>query len=136
MNLFILSDGVYLNLDHVSKIPSREIISEAMRNNVWVQIRTVNSTESIDPKDAWEIVAHLYSGKELSPKPKTEREWKIGDFVQVRDGRIGIVTRIEGSGGGVYRNHCIVWFGRTGAECAPISEHLLITPSWQHVPKR
>lgn len=57
MNLFTLSDGAFINLNHVSGIPSIGDIQKALKAGRSVEIRMIDSrVEHIDAKDAWGIL--------------------------------------------------------------------------------
>lgn len=57
MDLFALSDGTFLNLNHVSKIPSTSDLRKVLKVGGSVEVRMIDSrVEHIDVKDAWGIL--------------------------------------------------------------------------------
>lgn len=55
----------------------------------------------------------------------------IRDFVQVSDGRIGLIVANDQCGG-VFRGHCKIWFGEMCSD-VPVVEHLCIQADWKLV---
>ncbi len=53
-------------------------------------------------------------------------------FVKVSNGRVGTIVAND-SCGGVFRGHCNVWFGETGADGKPVVEQLLYGDDWTYI---
>lgn len=56
---------------------------------------------------------------------------KLRDFVQVSDGRIGLIVSND-LGGGVFRGHYDIWFGEI-KDGTPVVEQLCQANDWQLV---
>lgn len=54
----------------------------------------------------------------------------LGQLVRISDGRIGVVVSNEVSGG-IFRDHCGVWFGCFNEKIEPKVEHLHVKDDWE-----
>lgn len=58
------------------------------------------------------------------------KEKTLRDFVQLPDGRIGLIVAND-SCGGIFRGHYEIWFGSFGNDGNPVIEQLCGAADWK-----